>query len=168
MKILLYRIVPLVLLSIFFVSRATAEEVRTMANLPGLPVAGLRTYLPDEAYKRLINAPVKAWLMVRGQIIDNKVFGARVVHSEASGVYDKVAVQLANGMELDSARTGSRLPPSVIVHILIYQLPHGEDAFCLAQNDSVGDSNLIYSRSIKMRSLGLKNGTPPAKKPNHK
>ena len=165
---ILARMTPLVLLSIFFASQATAAEVRTMANLPGVPFVGLRVVLPAEAYQRLINAPVKAWIMVRGQIIDNKVFGARVVHSEANGVYDKVAVQLANGMELDAARTGTRLPPSVIVHILIYQLPHGEDAFCIAQNDSVGDSNLIYSRSIKMRSLGLKGGTPPAKKTNHK
>jgi len=139
-----------------------------MANLPGLPVAGLRTYLPHDAYARLINAPVKAWIVVRGQIIDNKVAGARVVHSEGNGVYDKVSVQLANGMELDAFTTGSRLPPSVVVHILIYQLPKGEHAFCLAQNDTVGDANLIYSRSIKMRYLGLAGATPPAKKSKSK
>jgi len=135
-----------------------------MATLPGLPVAGLRTYLPEEAYRRLINAPIKAWIMVRGQVVHNKVFGARVVHSEANGVYDKVSVQMADGMELYSFETGSRLPPSVIVHVLIYQLPKGEHAFCLAQNDSVGDANLIYSRSIKMRYLGLAGATPPQKK----
>jgi hypothetical protein len=46
------------------------------------------------------------------------------------------------------------------VHILIYQLPKGEHAFALAQNDSVGDANLIYSRSIKMRYLGLAGAKP--------
>jgi hypothetical protein len=141
-----------------------------MANLPGVPAAGLRSILPQAAYQKLVNAPIKAWIMVRGQIIDNKVFGARVVRSEGNGVYDKVSVQMANGMELYTFTTGSRLPPSVIVHVLIYQLPKGEHAFCLAQNDSVGDANLIYSRSIRMRYLGLAGGTPPAKtkKPNHK
>ena len=139
-----------------------------MANLPGLPVAGLRTYLPNEAYRRLINAPIKAWIMVRGQIVHNKVFGARVVRSEANGVYDKISVQMASEMELYSFETGSRLPPSVIVHILIFQLPKGEDAFALAQNDSVGDANLIYSRSIMLRHLGLAGATPPQKKSNHK
>lgn len=169
MKTLLCRMVPLfLLLSVLFTANAAAAEVRTMASLPGLPVAGLRTYLPNEAYQRLINAPVKAWIMVRGQIIQNKVFGARVVHSEGNGVYDKVSVQMANGMELYSFETGSRLPASVIVHVLIYQLPKGEHAFCLAQNDSVGDANLIYSRSIKMRFLGLAGATTPAKKSNHK
>jgi len=168
MKALLYRFGSLILLGLFLAAPAAAAEVRTMANLPGLPVAGLRTYLPNEAYQRLINAPIKAWIMVRGQIIKNKVFGARVVRSEANGVYDKISVQMAEGMDLYSFEIGSRLPASVIVHILIYQLPKGEHAFALAQNDSVGDANLIYSRSIKMRYLGLAGATPPAKKPNHK
>lgn len=167
MKTLLIRLVPLILLTILIAASASGE-VRTMANLPGLPVAGLRTYLPPDAYQKLINAPIKAWIVVRGQIINNKVFGARVVRSEANGVYDKISVQMADGMELYSFETGSRLPASVIVHILIYQLPKGEHAFALAQNDSVGDANLIYSRSIKLRYLGLAGATPPAKKSNHK
>jgi hypothetical protein len=167
MKTLLLRLVPLALLLVFIAAPATAE-VRTMATLPGVPAVGLRSVLPQEAYQKLINAPIKAWIMVRGQIIDNKVYGARVVRSEANGVYDKVSVQMANGMELYTFTTGSRLPPSVIVHVLIYQLPKGEHAFCLAQNDSVGDANLIYSRSIRMRFLGLAGAAPPAKKSNHK
>jgi hypothetical protein len=136
-----------------------------MANLPGLPVAGLRSYLPQDSYQKLINEPIKAWILVRGQVVNNKVAGARVARSEANGVYDKIAVQMADGMELYSFETGSRLKPSVLVHILIYQLPKGEHAFALVQNDSVGDANLIYSRSIKLRFLGLAGAKPaPAKK----
>lgn len=136
-----------------------------MANLPGLPVAGLRTYLPQEAYQRLINEPVKAWIVVRGQIINNKVSGARIFHSEGNGVYDKVALQMADGMRLYAFETGSRIHQSVVVHVLIYQLPKGEHAFVVAQNDSVGDANLIYSRSIKMEFLGLAGAKPqPPKK----
>ncbi len=108
MKALLTPLVPLFLLSNFFASPA-AGNIRTMANLPGLPVAGLRTYLPPETYRRLINEPVKAWITVRGQIVNNKVAGARVAHSEGNGVYDKVAVQMAEGMGLYSFETGSRL-----------------------------------------------------------
>ena len=136
-----------------------------MANLPGLPVAGLRSYLPLDSYQKLINEPIKAWILVRGQVVNNKVAGARVARSEANGVYDKIAVQMADGMELYSFETGSRLKPSVFVHILIYQLPKGEHAFALVQNDSVGDANLVYSRSIKLRFLGLAGAKPaPTKK----
>jgi hypothetical protein len=136
-----------------------------MANLPGVPAAGLRAYLPAEAYQRLINEPIKAWIVVRGQIVGNKVVGARVARSEGNGVYDKVSLQMANGMELYSFDTGSRLPSSVLVHVLVYQLPKGEHAIALAQNDSVGDANLIYSRSIMLRYLGLANQKAPASKP---
>jgi hypothetical protein len=163
MKALRILLVPLVLFSIFFTA-AAAGDVRTMANLPGLPVAGLRSYLPEEAYRRLINAPIKAWIVVRGQIVNNKVAGGRIARSEANGVYDKVAIQMADGMVIYSFQTGSRMPASVLVHILIYQLPKGEHAFALAQNDSVGDANLIYSRSIKMRYLGLAGAKPETKK----
>jgi hypothetical protein len=167
MTTLLIRLLPLVLLCGFLISPAPAGA-RTMANLPGLPVAGLRTYLPNEAYQRLINAPVKAWITVRGQIVNNKVAGARIAHSEANGVYDKIALQMANDMSLYTFETGSRIHASVLVHVLIYQLPKGEHAFALAQNDSVGDANLIYSRSIMMRYLGLagaKNEAPRKKNP---
>jgi hypothetical protein len=143
-------------------------EPRTMANLPGIPVAGLRVILPQEAYAKLINAPIKAWIVVRGQVQKNRIWGARVARSEGNGVYDKISLQMANSMELASADTGSRVAQSVLVHVLIYQLPKGEHAIALAQNDAVGDANLIYSRSIMLRYLGLANQQAPASKPKKK
>jgi hypothetical protein len=164
MKALLIRLVSLVFLVVFIASPVAAGSVRTMANLPGLPVAGLRSILPQGAYRRLIDAPIKAWITVRGQVVNNKVAGARIAHSEANGVYDKIAVQMADSMELYSFETGSRIHSSVLVHVLIYQLPKGEHAFALAQNDTVGDANLIYSRSIMLRYLGLAGAKPETKK----
>jgi len=163
MKSLLPRLVPLVLIIIAFAATAAAK-VRTMGNLPGVPVAGLRSILPSEAYARLINEPIKAWILVRGQVINSRVAGARIAHSEANGVYDKVAVQMANSMELYSPAAGTRLPDSVQVHVLVYQLPKGEHAIALAQNDAVGATNLIYSRSIMLRYLGLAGATAETKK----
>jgi hypothetical protein len=43
-------------------------------------------------------------------------------------------------------------------------LPKGEHAIALAQNDIVCDSNLIYSRSVMLRYLGLAGTTPEQKK----
>ncbi|PZR77045.1 MAG: hypothetical protein DLM73_00610 [Chthoniobacterales bacterium] len=136
-----------------------------MLDIPGVPVAGLRTYLPTEAYARLINAPVKAYILVRGQVTNNRVSGARIAHSEANGVYDKIALQMANHMEIYSDIAGSRLPATVLIHILIYGLPDkSEDALAVAQNDAVGAANLVYSRSLMLRHLGLAGATPPAPK----
>lgn len=151
-------------LGLWFANPA-AGAVRNMENLPGLPTASLRTELPAKVWQQLAREPIKAYLVVRGQVVGGIVSGSRVVRSEGNGVYDKVAVQMANGMQLFHFGTGSRMPPSVIVHILIYQLPKGEHAFALAQNDSVGDANLIYSRSLRMRFLGLANEKAPPAKP---
>jgi hypothetical protein len=150
------RLLILVAASAFFLAGPRAEA-RTMLDLPGFPVAGLHVYLPAEAYTRLVNAPVKAYLQLRGQIVNSKVTGSRVVHSEGGGVYDKASVQIANGMEVYTDVTASRLPPSVLVHVVIYQLPKGEHAIALAQDDSLGASNFVYSRSLRMVYLGLAN-----------
>jgi len=147
-----------------FVLEGARIDARTMLDLPGFSTAGLRAYLPADAYYKLTNEPVKAWLQLRGQIINSKVAGAHVIHSEGGGVYDKVAVQIANGMELYTDVTASRLPPSVVVHVLVYQLPKGEHALAIAQDDSLGASNFIYSRSLRMRFLGLANQKAPAPK----
>jgi hypothetical protein len=143
---------------------ASSGSVRTMENIPGLPIGSFRTDLPAQAYRRLAQEPIKAYLLLRGQIVNNIVTGARVLRSEANGVYDKVAVQIANGMVLYAFTTGTRLPSTVLVHILIYQLPKGEHAIAIAQDDTVGTSNLVYSRSIRMRFLGLKGDTQTPKK----
>ncbi|HVF72819.1 MAG TPA: hypothetical protein VM940_14550 [Chthoniobacterales bacterium] len=137
-------------------------HARTMVDIPGFPVAGMRSYLPAGVFAQLEREPVKAWILLRGQIVGGKVSGARVIHSEAGGVYDKVAVQMANGMQLYTDVTSSRVPPSVAVHMLVYQLPKGEHAIALAQDDSLGGSNLTTSHSLRMRFLGLANQKAPA------
>jgi hypothetical protein len=141
------------------------SSARSMLDIPGLPVSALAVYMPKEAYQKLANAPIKAYVLVRGQVANNKVAGARVAHSEANGVYDKIALQMATSMQVYSDIAASRLHTNVLVHILIYGLPdNSEDALAIAQNDAVGSANLVYSRSLMMRHLGLANGKQPAKK----
>jgi hypothetical protein len=156
------KFLPSILIVFFsmFAASGAFGEARTMLTLPNFPVAGLKSYLPQDSYTKLINEPIKACIILRGQIIDWKVAGAHVVKSEANGVYDKASVQIANGMWLETSQTGSRIPHGVVVYVLIYQLPKGEHAFAFAQDDSLGDSNLIFSRSIRMRYLGLANAKP--------
>jgi hypothetical protein len=164
MKTLSRLLFLLVAFDLFFTA-AQAVQARTMLDLPGFPAAGLRVYLPAEAYAKLANEPVKAWIQLRGQIVNSEVVGARVFHSEGGGVYDKACTQIANGMQVYTDVTASRIPPRVVVHVLIYQLPKGEHALAFAQDDTLGASNFIYSRSIRMRFLGLANQKAPAPKP---
>jgi hypothetical protein len=156
------------LCALSFCGLSTTSNARTMLDIPGIPVAGLRTYMPNEAYNKLVNAPVKAWILVRGQVKENKAYGARIAHSEANGVYDKIALQMASTMTVYSDVVGSRLPSTVLIHVMIYGLPDkSEDALAFAENNALG-ANLIYSRSLMLRHLGLANQQPPANKPKKK
>jgi hypothetical protein len=147
------------------VAAPNSSSARSMLDIPGLPASALQVYMPHEAYTRLANAPIKAYVLVRGQVANNKVAGARIAHSEAGGVYDKIALQMAAGMVVYSDISSSRLHTNVLVHVLIYGLPdNSEDALAIAQNDAVGAANLVYSRSLMMRHLGLANQQPPRKK----
>lgn len=165
MKPILTRALFFALIIALFVVAPLTAAARSMLDIPGLPASALRVYMPSEAYSRLVNAPIKAYILVRGQVANNKVSGARVVHTESNGVYDKIALQMANSMVVYSDISSSRLPSTVLIHVLIYGLPDkSEDALAIAQNDAVGSANLVYSRSLMMRHLGLANQPPPKKK----
>jgi hypothetical protein len=164
MKMLVTRTIAIAIL-VIFVAAPRNSSARSMLDISGLPASALQVYMPHEAYSRLVNAPIKAYILVRGQVSNNKVSGARIAHSEANGVYDKIAMQMATNMTVYSDISSSRLHPNVFVHVLIYGLPdNSEDALAIAQNDAVGSANLVYSRSLMMRHLGLANGKQPAKK----
>jgi hypothetical protein len=133
------------------------KKVRTMESIRGIPTAGLASALPPKVYKRLAQEPVKAWIAVQGHVQKSRVVATNVIHSEANGVYDKAAMQIADGMELYSPLTESRIPSRVVVHILVYDLPKGEHAIAMVQDDSTaGVNGWLYSRSVRMRFLGLK------------
>jgi hypothetical protein len=164
MKSLLHRVILFAIVMTVAAAPVTMSA-RSMLDVPGLPVSALAVYMPKEAYQRLANAPIKAYILVRGQVANNKVAGARVAHSEANGVYDKIAIQMATNMQVYSDIASSRLHSNVLIHVLIYGLPdNSEDALAIAQNDAVGSADLVYSRSLMMRHLGLANGKQPAKK----
>jgi hypothetical protein len=164
MKTLVSRCIAIAILTTL-IAAPINSSARSMLDIPGLPASALQVYMPHEAYSRLVNAPVKAYVLVRGQVANNKVSGARIAHTEANGVYDKIAMQMATSMTVYSDISASRLHTNVLVHVLIYGLPDkSEDALAIAQNDAVGSANLVYSRSLMMRHLGLANGQQPAKK----
>jgi hypothetical protein len=136
-----------------------------MHDLPGVPVTILKHELSKEDYALLSRTPVKAYLVVRGQVIGSVVRGTRIIRSEGNGVYDKAALQLASGMTLYTSAAGTNVPQTALVYILIYQAPKGEKALVVAQDDSAGETNLLYSRTIRIFDLGLKGGTDRGSKP---
>jgi hypothetical protein len=77
---------------------------------------------------------------------------------------------MAGEMEVYTDVTASRIAPAVVVNVFIFQLPNGnEDALGYAQDESLGASNFIYSRSLIMRTIGVaKQQQPSTAKPKKK
>ena len=157
-------LITFVLLSVCLSMGVEPATARTMHDLPGLPVTMLKHELPKNTYERLSRQPVKAYLVVRGQVVGSVVTGTRVIRSEGNGVYDKAALQMASGMTLYTSALGTNVPQTALVYVVIYQFGKGEQALVLAQDDSAGDTNLIYSRSARVFYLGLKGDQPKPKK----
>jgi hypothetical protein len=119
---------------------ATAAQ-RTLKDIPGARESLLRI-VSRKFYQSLLISPVEGWIVVRGQLAGTRVFGARVIHSELNGAYDKLAMDLANNLQvLGFPRVELDEPtPSVLLHVLIYQIADGTLALSFAHFDGTGGS----------------------------
>jgi hypothetical protein len=136
---------------------ATAAQ-RTLKDIPGARESLLRI-VSRKFYQSLLISPVEGWIVVRGQLAGTRVFGARVVHSELNGAYDKLAMDLANNLQiLGFPRVELDEPtPSVLLHVLIYQIADGTLALSFAHFDGAGGSQMRYYGAAWMA----------VEKPNH-
>lgn len=108
---------------------------RTFRNLPGFPVAVLKTSLSPRLYKSLLISPVTAWIVVRAP--DLKGAEPKIVRSDAGGVFDKLAQEFAKGWSsVGFDTTESRTHrPTLSVHLLIYRIADGLLAVNFSHND---------------------------------
>lgn len=136
---------------------ATAAQ-RTLKDIPGARESLLRI-VSRKFYQSLLISPVEEWIVVRGQLAGTRVFGARVIHSELNGAYDKLAMDLANNLQiLGFPRVELDEPtPSVLLHVLIYQIADGTLALSFAHFDGAGGSQMRYYGAAWMA----------VEKPNH-
>jgi hypothetical protein len=123
---------------------ATAAQ-RTLKDIPGARESLLRI-VSRKFYQSLLISPVEGWIVVRGQLAGTRVFGARVIHSELNGAYDKLAMDLADNLQvLGFPRVELDEPtPSVLLHVLIYQIADGTLALSFAHFDGAGGSQMRY------------------------
>ena len=101
--------------------------VRTFKNLPGYPIDDLRNGIGKKMFKSLEISPVAAWVVARASIYHGQSSNAKIVHSEADGIFDKMLVEMANGYSLSGLdATESRMQgDSLTVHLLIYKISDG-------------------------------------------
>jgi hypothetical protein len=134
--------------SILIVHAATAQsKVRTMQNIPGLPIEPLRQMVSPKFFKSLQLSPVEAWITVRGYIATYEFAGTRVTHSELGGKYDALALEMVKriGLSPGGAQLGSNITRMAArFDVLVYKIKDGRMAIGFAQSDEPGGSQLYY------------------------
>src|SRR6266480_1874846 len=98
-----------------------SSNARSINDIPSARESLLRLVSP-RFYRSLLISPVEGWIVVRGDLVNDHLLGARVVHSELGGNYDKLALDLANNLQIvDYTRMDtSSAHRAVFVHLLVY------------------------------------------------
>ena len=128
------------------VNLAAAPAHRVLADIPGAKESLLRIVNP-RFYRTLLISPVEGWIVVRGQLsAGTHIYGARIIHSELGGAYDKLALDLANNLVVigyPHVELGD-ISPTLLLHVLIYNIKDGRLAVSFAHFDTAGGSQMRY------------------------
>ena len=127
-------------------------KVRTVADVPGLSFAVLQRTLSPTIYKHIAVSPIEALVTVRGQLNGTQVYGARVIHSEDNGFYDKYALQVAREWKISGHFGLGKLTTStpVVFQVLIYEIADGTMALSFPVLEEAGGSQLEYYGAAKL------------------
>lgn len=127
---------------------------RSLNDIPAAREALLRIVSP-KFYKSLLISPVEGWIVVRGDLVNDHLRGARVVRSELGGRYNKLALELAHNLQIVDYTRGDNAAarPAVLVHLLIYQIADGTMAISFAHFDGSGGNQVRYSGAAWMAVL---------------
>ena len=120
-------------------------NARTIQNLPGFPLWHLKTSVRPNLYKALLISPVTAWVVV--QVSDLAGAEPKLVRSDAGGVFDKLAKEMAKGWgAVGYNTTESRVQhPTLSVHLLIYKIADGLMAVTFSHDDQAFYAGQQYS-----------------------
>lgn len=146
------------LLSLFCLTNGLAapapapEHVRTIKDIPGLPLAVLQRTLSPAIYRHVAVSPVQAWVMVRGQLSGTRLYGINILHSEENGAYDKYALQLARDWRITGHFGLGKLTTTtpVVLNVLVYEIADGTMALSFPVFEEAGGSQLEYYGAAKL------------------
>jgi hypothetical protein len=137
------------------VGAAPSSKGRTITELKVIPTRVLQRSISPKFYKSLLVSPVEGWVTVRAQLSGSRLSGMRVVKSDLNGSYDSLALKLASEVRLSGGFTTDRpnTAPSVLLHLLIYQIADGTMALSFAHFDEPGGDQMAYYGCAKLAVL---------------
>ncbi|MEY2500823.1 MAG: hypothetical protein QOI07_1157 [Verrucomicrobiota bacterium] len=138
----------LILLSLLGTGAAAlpVAEGRKLTDINVIPTRVLKRSISRKFYKSLMISPIQGWIVVRANLSATRLSGMRVIHSELDGAYDSLALQLAKETLIAGYQSTDRpnRPPSVLLHLMIYQIADGTMALSFAHVDEPGGDQMEY------------------------
>jgi hypothetical protein len=148
MKALGILLAAVTLLTVAFRTDAASDPAkgRMLTDLKVIPTRVLQRTISPNFYKSLVVSPVEGWIVVRGNLAGTRLSGLKVKRSDLGGAYDAKALQLASEVRFAGNYTLDRpnTPPSVLLHLLIYQIADGTMALSFAHFDEAGGDQMQY------------------------
>jgi hypothetical protein len=130
---------------------AHSSQARSINDIPAAKEALLRIVSP-KFYQSLTVSPVASWVVVRGDLVNDRLEGPRVIRSENGQDYNKLALELARNLQIMDLTRVDRLNTrrSVLVHVLGYRIADGTMAISFAHFEGAGGNQLRYSGAAWM------------------
>lgn len=124
---------------------SSSSKGKTLTELKVIPARVLQRSISPKFYKSLLISPVEGWITVRAQLAGTRLSGMRVIKSDLNGAYDSLALKLASEVRLSGGfSTDRNTTPSVLLHLLIYQIADGTMALSFAHFDEPGGDQMAY------------------------
>jgi hypothetical protein len=135
----------------FLVVVAPASHGRSIKDIPAAKEALLRIVSP-KFYESLTISPVASWVVVRGELVNDRLAGVHIIRSENGEEYGKLALELAKNLQILDLTRVDRLNArrSVLLHVLGYQIADGAMAISFAHFEGPGSNQLRYSGAAWM------------------
>ncbi|MDQ6622439.1 MAG: hypothetical protein M3Y86_02990 [Verrucomicrobiota bacterium] len=149
---------PVVLLAIVipiaFLSGAMPANGRTLTEIKIIPTEILQRTISPQFYQSLLVSPIEGYVLVRASLSGANLVGARVIHSELDGAYDRLALDLAKETQIAGYyHIESRSPASVLLHVLVYKIADGTMVLSFVNFDGAGGNQMQYYGCAKLRVL---------------
>jgi hypothetical protein len=134
---------------------ASSSKGRTLTDLKVIPTRILQRFVSRKFYQSLLISPVEGMVTVRAQLSGTRLAGMRVIKSDLGGQYDALALKLASEVRMAGNPSTERpnTPPSILLHLLIYNIADGTMALSFAHLDEPGGDQLAYYGCAKLAVL---------------
>ena len=123
-----------------------AGQDRRLQDINVISTRVLQRSISPKFYQSLLISPVEGWIVVRANVINTRMSGARVIRSELNGAYDQLALKLANDMEI-AGYFGVERPlcgGAVLLHLLIYEIADGTMVLFFPTLDEPGGNQMYH------------------------